>query len=281
MIKTKILMTMLALVILTTGCVSAGKSETQKETIKLKDTTLIKVESSSADIEIIAEDREDISVVLHTFQRGPRLKVSDGKTIQIEAKQERWVGGISMSRSPKLTIYVPKGYDQSIEVDNSSGDLDINEMALDSLEIHLSSGDVRGKELSFNKGSIDSSSGDIDMENIQGTEFNIHSSSGDLKLEDFTGQLEGDTSSGNVLITFKEFTSDLNYSTQSGDITVDFNEEPIDADFDLQCSSGEVSLNFELDSVEKEKDNRVLGTKGDGSYEVTLHASSGEITVKK
>lgn len=280
--KTTIIIAILAILILATGCVGAGRTKTEKETIELKNTTMISVESSSADIEIIPEDREDISVVLHTYERGPRLTVSDGKTIHIEVKNQRIYNvNISFNYSPRLTIYVPQNYDQSMEIQNSSGDLDLKEFALSALNIDLSSGDVRGKKLVFDEGSIDSSSGDINMEDITCSQLDIHSSSGDLRLEDFTGKLEGDTSSGNALITYKEFAQDIEYSTQSGDITVDFNGEPIDADFDLSCSSGDVSMNFDLDDTQKEKENQVSGTKGDGTFEVNLHASSGDITVKK
>lgn len=280
--KSMIIIVILAILVLATGCESAGRRLTEEETIKLGDATMISVEASSADIEIISEDREDISVVLHTYTRGPKLKVSDGKTIHIEAKRDRMIGmSFSLNYSPRLTIYVPEGYRESIEIQSSSGDLNIEEFTLDSLDIDLSSGDVRGKKLVFETGAIKSSSGDINMRDIETNQLKIRSSSGDLRLEDFKGELEGNSSSGDVVIIYKEFKSDLDYKTQSGDLTVDFNGEAIDADFDLDCNSGDVSMNFDLDDVEKEKDNEVRGTKGEGTYQVKLRASSGEITVKE
>lgn len=280
--KVTLIIALFAIIVLATGCVGVGSSITEEEIIDIGDTTMISVESSSADIEIIPEDREDISVVLHTYERGPKLTVSDGKTVHIEAKSERWkFFQVSFNNSPRLTIYVPEDYDQSMEIENSSGDLELNELTLDDLDIDLSSGDIRSKKLNINNGSIYSSSGDIIMKDINSAKLDIHSSSGDLKLEDFIGELEGDTSSGDVHITYKEVNSDIKYTTQSGDITVDFNGEPIDANFDLDCSSGNVSMNFDLDHVEKEKDNYVNGLMGEGTYQVKLHASSGDITIKK
>ncbi|MBC7960934.1 MAG: DUF4097 family beta strand repeat protein [Vallitaleaceae bacterium] len=99
---------MLVAVILSTGCMSPGRSKTEKETITLKDTDLISIEASSADIEVISEDREDISVVLNTYERGPKLKVSGGKTVHIAAESQRGIHvGVTFSYSPRMTIYVP------------------------------------------------------------------------------------------------------------------------------------------------------------------------------
>lgn len=273
---------MFGILVFSTGCMGAGGSKTEKEIIALKDTTLISVEGSSVDIEIIPEDREDISVVLHTYERGPRLKVSSGKTVHIEAKSPRAFNiSFSMNYAPRLTIYVPEDYAKDLEIDSSSGDLEIKELNLEELNMELSSGDIQIRKVTFNEGSIESSSGDITLDDVTCDKVNVHSSSGDLKIDDFTGELEGNTSSGDVRIAYKEFNNNLDYSTQSGDITVDFNNNPVDAAFDLDCSSGDVSMNFDLDETDREKENQVKGTNGEGTYDVKIHASSGDITVNE
>ncbi|PKM93502.1 MAG: hypothetical protein CVU84_15090 [Firmicutes bacterium HGW-Firmicutes-1] len=276
-----VVMSLFAFTLFVTGCTSMGTGMTEKDTVSIKNTKKIVVESSSADIEIVPEERDDISIVLRTYKRGPRLEISDGKTVRIEAKDENWLNfGFSINSSPRLIIYIPKDYRESLDIKNSSGDLDINDFELNGLNIDLSSGDMKGNTLSFEKGILKSSSGDIELTDIECSNLSITSHSGDLSLDDFEGALNGTSNSGEVFIGYKKLNGDLDYLASSGNITVDFNNANLDAKFDLKCSSGNISLDYDLDDVKLEKENSVSGTSGKGIYAVTLNASSGDITVR-
>lgn len=272
----------LGMIVLSVGCMDAGRSVTEEKNIDLGDAFKIVVEASSADIEIIPENREDISVVLKTYERGPKLKVSDGKTILIEAKKDEMINiSFSMNKSPKLTVYVPENYEQAVEVNNASGNIDMKAFNLSSLNIDLSSGNVNLRDMKFNEGKIENTSGNITVDTATFDTLKVTESSGELKLVDVSGAITGETTSGNVEIGYKEFAADLNYETSSGNIQVDFNKQPVDAKFDLKCTSGNVHQGFDLEKVDKEDNNEFKGKVGDGTFEVTLRATSGNITVEK
>ncbi|PKM52574.1 MAG: hypothetical protein CVV02_00110 [Firmicutes bacterium HGW-Firmicutes-7] len=267
--------------ILLTGCVDFGSGMTEKDTVSINNTNKIVVESSSADIEIIPEEREDISVVLETDKRGPKLSVSDGKTVYIKAKKNTIFNfGISIYASPLLTIYIPKDYAESLDINSSSGDVKLNDLVLTKLNLDLSSGDVKGNQLVFEEGSIKSASGDLKLYTIECASLDINSSSGDLILKDFDGKLTGTSDSGDVNIHYKNLAESIDYKVSSGDLIVDLNNSEPDASFDLKCSSGNVSLNYRLDNVQFEKNNSVKGTSGNGTHMILLRASSGDITIK-
>lgn len=279
--KVILVFALLGLTLLVSGCTTMGKRITEKDTITINNAEKIIVEASSADIEIISEERDDISVVLQTYKKGPKLDISNGKSIHIVAQQDNWLNlGLSINYSPRLTIYIPMDYNESLDVKNSSGNLSLSDLTLDAMDLDLSSGDIDADKLNFEKGIVKSSSGNIDLSNLECASLTINSHSGDLTLDNFKGELNGKSNSGNVFIGYKKLNANIDYEATSGDIIVDFNNSEIDAIFDLKCSSGNVSLDYNLDEIQLEKENAVAGTSGKGTYTVSLHATSGNITVK-
>lgn len=271
---------LMGLGVISTGCMRLGIGQTEKENISLENTKEISVQATSADIYIVAEDREDILVTLETFENGPKLKLKEGKNVSIEAKPSDWFNfGIPMNKSARLTVNIPIYYKGNLDVYNSSGDIEVYDLNLDEMVLDLTSGDIEANNLIIKNGTVTSVSGSISLSDLKCKTLSVTSTSGDLKLREFEGELSGSSGSGTVMIDYSKFNGNLNLEAASGDIIVDFNTSDIDANLDLSCTSGEITVPA-WNGIIREKDSVVSGIIGDGTYDVILHTASGDIILK-
>lgn len=252
----------------------------------IKDVEAISVKVSSADLNIIPEDREDVKAVLTGYINSssevmkPELTVdkSSGRLSIGVKSQKAYFGYVNMSL--KMDIYIPNSYARDLSLDTSSGDINLDKkMLLSDVTCSLSSGDLTIRNLSCNKFSYDCSSGSLKADSLNTKETRLDSSSGDITINGFTGNIEGESSSGTISLGYKEFNNNVTLRAQSGDIELKL---PESSEFylDASCSSGEVECNFPITISGKKKDNVLIGTVKSDKNKVKLNTSSGDITVK-
>lgn len=153
----------------------------------------------------------------------------------------------------------------NLDVETSSGDIEITDLVGDS-EIESTSGD---QDLKNMKGSIEStsSSGDITFLNFDG-DLDIEATSGDVELRTGIGTLRVRTSSGEIDGEKITLTGDSDFDATSGNIEIDFTNDLSELSFDLTASSGDL----EVGSQEAEKRLKIIR----GGYTVTGVTSSGD-----
>lgn len=251
----------------------------------IKDVNDIFVDVSSADINIIPEDRADVKAVLSGYINSsskvtqPELTLEkSGSKLNISVKMQKvYIGFTSMDIN--LDIYIPKNYSQDLGFDLSSGDVIMNNsLTLNNLDFSLSSGDVTIADLTCNKLFYHSSSGSLEAVKLNTKETEFELSSGHINISDFTGSLTGESSSGDINIAYKEFNDNVDVHVSSGEIKLKL---PENSEFylDAHASSGDVECNFPITLSEKQKDNSLKGVVKDDKNKVLLSASSGEISV--
>ena len=127
----------------------------------------------------------------------------------------------------------------NLEVETSSGDIDIDGLVGDS-EIESTSGDQSLYDL---KGSIRSqaSSGDITVSKFDGA-MDIEATSGDIEIRGGEGTLEVRTTSGEIEGRDILLTGNASFDATSGDIEIDFENDLDDLSFDLRASSGDIDV---------------------------------------
>ncbi len=203
----------------------------------------------------------------------------------------------------ELKLTIPSGVE--VSVDNSSGDIIVNDLDGRNFEFETSSGDI---EISGAKGEleIESTSGDIEVENVVGPiysestsgsqEFNdiegnleARSTSGEIEIENLDGDVVAKSTSGDVDVV--RIKGRINLKTTSGDI--EGYDIEITDDAELRASSGDIKLevtnNMEelsFDLQTSSGDLRAGGRSGDkslyikrGGYWVVGVTSSGDIRI--
>ncbi len=242
-----------------------GNNLEESDSISLSGIDEIVVSGSSENINIIKSNSNDLKAELKGNTSGfsfskPKLEVrKSGKTLTIEVKRSFF--SFFSSSKLDLDIYISDNYKNDLSLNLSSGSLEMDERF-----------DVK-------KLDIDVSSGNMTIDEIHSEEANIDISSGSLRINAFTGDIDGDISSGNVDIEYLEFDNDITFHASSGSVDITL---PKNSDFDFKGykSSGSVKTEFDLNNYTKEN-NKIEGTFGKGGNKIDLDVSSGNISINK
>lgn len=184
----------------------------------------------------------------------------------------------------KVTIQVPENAVPHVKVHTTSGDIDVQDVALADLVITSVSGDINidmNEPQNLNKVEIHTTSGDIDVSAFtQG--MNVTSTSGDVELEGRMNDLAVSTISGDIDVranvvnmTFKAISGDVDMrfdsdeirevrgSTISGDIEIDLPEGIGAIAINTQTKSGDVITRHHTDGVGPTVNGSVSTMSGD------------------
>ncbi|MCY6372736.1 DUF4097 domain-containing protein [Clostridium ganghwense] len=264
---------------------SAQYTIDETESKSISDIKEIVIDNSSADINIIPEDRDNIEAHLHgkvstnSKRNTPKLTmVSEGDKITIKSKKDKnFVIGIYTS-NVKLDIHIPKNYEENISIDSSSADVNIHDLNLKNYNCKLSSGDTKIKNLKVENLFYEASSGDLEGENIETKAGEIKASSGEIKINGYSGNLKARTNSGDIEVTYGKFNNDAVLEASSGDVELSL---PDNAEFhlDAEVSSGDIKCGFPITVKGTGDKDRLSGTVKSDKNKIDIKTTSGDIRV--
>lgn len=211
------------------------------------DVETLRIDGGNGDIEVIAEDRDDVEVVTHMTWGLKKPRIEQG----FSGGALRLTGGCGFWGS-----FGPQGCDAEFEV-RVPRDLEV--------DVRGSSGDVTGRGLT-GPATLLTSSGDVEAIDLSGR-LRIGSSSGDLEVESYRGRaVEADASSGDVTVRALVVPDRIDAVTSSGEVTV--------------VVPGEVAYDVETDT--SSGDTRVEVDQSRGSrHFIRAKTSSGDVTVAR
>jgi lia operon protein LiaG len=181
-----------------------------------------------------------------------------------------------------LEIGVPEQYRSRLVVRTSSGDVEMNDQILSTLSVHTSSGDMQLSSIQAATVSLESSSGDQEAESIQAENSELTSTSGDVRVGDLQGGAKVKSSSGEITLSYLEFNADLGVRSSSGDVKL-FLTEAAQFRLEARASSGDISCEYPVTLAGASSEmsrNKVIGTVGDGTHQVVVQTSSGDIAIR-
>ncbi|MEH7335047.1 DUF4097 family beta strand repeat-containing protein [Neobacillus drentensis] len=248
------------------------------------DTKVIKVDVSSVSTIIIPEDRDDLKAVYTGKQKLNIRENGDDVEVSLKSKWFDWFNWGPFSEKKKLKIYIPEDYNQNMEIDLGSGNVNFSgstknkPMKLNELTVDIGSGNMNLKNLNVNKFKQDVSSGNVDIDSLKTKTGSFDISSGNLDITHYTGAVEADVASGELNIQIDKLVDSIKLDLSSGEVGLDL---PNNADFTLNgdVSSGNISCDLPLTS--KDLNNKsIKGTHGSGKYKIDLDVSSGSIHIR-
>lgn len=222
----------------------------------------VTISSSFIDIKVTAEDRDDVRVnysgtiisnVIPTLEierksNSLNIKLETGKTNNYSVTNSDVV----------LEVLVPKSYNKSINILNSSGNISIKSIVGSNLNASTSSGSINFKDIKANL-------------------LKLSTSSGSVKIEDSIGEIQVSTSSGSVVLDIdeEENNNDITVSTSSGSVNI---ELPDNASYKIKgsSSSGRYTASKNMLVEENEKGN-FKSTIGAGKSSIKINTSSGSV----
>ncbi|MFT5748802.1 MAG: lia operon protein LiaG [Ancylomarina sp.] len=253
----------------------------------------VEIEGRFVDVNILGTDADEVD--LKGIIRG---KLRGGKDFEFKHRQEGsllkiWLEGprsIMGRFEAKLTLKVP--YSMNIDIRNSSGDIDIEEIVADKMKLVTTSGDVKLKNIETQL-TTSATSGDLDIDYLKGA-ISAGSTSGDQELSHIRANVSTRATSGDFI--FSDIIGDLSTKTTSGDLqyeNIDGRISNVSTSGNLTINNAKTVLNLTTTSgdisgngIELIEDSKFKSTSGDISIDFSnninamsfdLKASSGDL----
>ena len=205
----------------------------------------ISLKTNTADISFLPSDSGECKAVCYEeANRKHSVEVKDG-TLNINLTDERkWYEYIGINiGAPEITVYLPKKEYTSLQIKESTGDIQITEdFKFERVDVSTSTGDIKVKNISANNLNLSVSTGKVTVSDVNCL--------GDIKVKVSTGKTDLEN------ITCKGFVT----TGSTGDIIL--NNVIASEDFSVKRSTGDVKFEG-CDAAEisvKTDTGRVTGT---------------------
>lgn len=244
------------------------KKDIEKKVIvgadKLND---IEINTTSANINVIPSNSEYVTITVVAnintlYGVEDRLHIYEQETKLCINYPVSKRNNIFNRHDTILTIEVPQQELHSLEVNATSGDIQIDNMHVKQIAIYSQSGDqiitnTKAKKQITTK----TTSGDVKAENIQAEHAIFVVNSGDITLDN--GDLK----------------TNMDLTTSSGDVALTFDETPTSMRVNFESNLGKLYSSIDDLNLEKIDANHVKGIKGTGTYEVKVQTKSGDLNL--
>lgn len=219
----------------------------------------INVDTKSTDIEVRYSSDNKVRVVIYGVDSSEANSKIDSSNLNISkySNRENCIG-FCTSDDKGIIIYLPSDIKSSLNINSSSGDININDFKKLDINVDIKSGDVEIKGAL--KSNIVTNSGDVDILSVN--DSIIKTTSGDIEVENVVGK--------------------INYSTKSGDIEIgrfDILENSV-----INTLSGSVDIsnigNCYIDTKSFSEDTNVKNSDRFSNVILSVNTSSGDIDIR-
>ena len=231
----------------------------------------------TSDIEFVATNDSTAKIVYKETEKVFHTEEVKNETLFIKQVEDiKWYERVfTFDFTPKkATIYLPAGAYQSLNVDNSTGDLSIpHDFSFDAVDIKLSTGNVHFNCDVTNDTKIETSTGDVYLDSITTKSLTVRRSTGSLSMKKInaSGAISIESSTGKVGASEVRAES-IKIESSTGDVAL--NDVKVTGDLTINTSTGDVSfadIDFENGTI-KTSTGDVKGTLSTPKY---VDADSG------
>lgn len=258
----------------------------QERSFEINNIKEIEVDNGSWNIEFKSTDANKIVISAQGQQVDKKIdpvKIeNDENKIVIKQKQKvtKFFNGFTFRKKNSICIAIPRKAIDKIVVNNTSGDVKINDIVVKSIVTKGKSGDGMITGLSAEKGEFISESGDLMLKDSSLQEVNITSTTGDNYVKNVKNEnVNIISTSGEVLLKDMTEGKSLFIETKSGDIGVRYKGVP--ASLKLMAKSNSADVIVDLKGLKKDKNTEKIkiGTIGDAKNEAKILSETGVIYI--
>lgn len=221
----------------------------------------IKINSSFIDVKVTTEYRDDVRIKYFGRMKSnvtPKLESTiSGNELEIKLVTEN-INSYTVTQSDvMLEVFVPRSYEGDFTINGSSADIIIDNIIAKDIDISTSSGD-----LILNK--------------IQSNNLQLNTSSGNIVSKDAYGDVNANTSSGDVSFTINGSTGDYTVNTSSGDVDFKYG---YDSSYigTIKTSSGDLEYEGRVHVTKNSKNNYEFTIGSGNKKTINVSTSSGDI----
>jgi hypothetical protein len=208
----------------------------------------------------------------------PELVVTyDGNSASFNVKYPNLFSYSIFRSSLKLTLYIPRGYNQGLSMNTVSGDIYLSGYSLTKLFANSVSGKVGYDNIAAGEIFSTTVSGNITAVNIVSGNTSFNSTSGDITLEGSPGTVSARTISGRVDIGYTGDPDKCDISTVSGKVKLEL-AAGTGCELEYSTTSGDLSTKGQTNILTGKRNyyRLVAGTSGNKA-EIKVSTVSGDL----
>ena len=285
--------------------VKGGTNVDEERTEALQGISSISIEGVSEDIKLIPVETDEVKAHFYGNYSStnadfkPELIVErTGSSLKIKIQYKPNLRVMNYRANLNLDVYIPKQFTDNLELKSTSGDIDADELILESFKYNNVSGNLNVDRINakkatfvtvsgevaieglFDSFSFDSVSGYLSSDNFESKASNLDTTSGEIKLAGNPGDITATSVSGNLALTYSSFANKIGAVTTSGEVTIKL---PENAGFSLDYAtiSGDADCAFPITVTGNKKGNSLKGTVSSGDGTINVTTVSGNLEIQK
>lgn len=281
---------------------SSKNTVDQERKEAIKGIESISIVTVSDNVNLIPVDSDEVRAHYHgsysttNSDYKPELVVEkNGSQLKIKINVKPNIIHFSFRSDLKLDVYIPRQFDEDIEINSTSGEVTIETLNVDKFEYLNISGNLNAKRIEaeevsmnttsgeakisgeFDKFKFTTISGNLTSQDFKAKKSTLNTTSGEIKLSGQPGDVSSKAISGNLNLNYSDFDNTIEANSASGKVEIWL---PADAGFkvDYKTASGDVRCDFEVSGSKGE--HNLKGTVGDGDGSVDVQTISGNLTIR-
>ena len=210
------------------------------------------------------------------LQEYARSELTERSAMQVEDKEDtlsvRYRSGASLGsvKGDKwLAVLVPDGMLEELDIETTSANVQLIGLEQGELDVSTASGYIALSDCYLQKTDLETISGGISFNGVHGTELDVSTTSGYVSGEAHCGDVEVETTSGDVSLSTFENTETIKISTVSGDLWCNVDSTAIRS-IGADSTSGDVSLGLPFDLGFSLEYSTVSGSFTNNSFDLVM-----------
>ena len=234
----------------------------------------IEINSKASDIDFYTGNDNEIKVKIYGNEKDINIENKNDK-LSIKTTAHGCIGICVNLTIPKIEVYLPSNYDNSVTINNDYGDIEIDNFPYMTLNATLNAGDIKVMSVQFGK--IHNDYGDINVIKYS-KELNIKQNCGDVNV----GEVDNISVSNSLGdINIDKVNTYLNISSKLGDVTID--KVNIQTNSQIDSKLGDVSIrttnDIKIDAKTQLGDTNIRKSNNSSNIILIIKNSLGDITV--
>lgn len=245
----------------------------------------VEINNESWDIEFKNTESKKVTIAAEGKQQDKKndpvtIKNDGNKIVVNQQDQKGSIQGFSFRKKGTISISIPKNYMETITLNNSYGDIKMNDVTIKNIIVSNDSGSEKISGLSADKGKFTSKDGELSLKDSSLKELTVASTAGDSYITSVTSPMMKIISTeGEVSVKDTKEGKTLLVETKSGDITVSYKEVPTSLTLIANSDSSDITVDLDNFKGKKITEKSKEGTIGDASNKVELLSENGTINI--
>lgn len=267
------------------GCNNEQTVDSEKD-FSTKDISAIMIDTASWNLKIQPSSDDKI----HVHYDG---KVNENTDIQVSQddneliiqqntiSSENIATQFSFGETGKITLYIPKDTVIPLDINNGSGDIEIEAVRFSDFTMENDSGYISMSESMMDNLKIGSSTGDIKITEGSCPDLKIETKSAYVTIKNLVIQKSAiSTKSGEINMGGIQDYSSISLKTNSGDISLSHGTKPNDLSYDISTGSDDVTMQLSDTESTIDTEGCKQGIIGKGNSSLSIMSDSGTILIK-